>query len=90
GKDATWLEDPQAHWVLRRPFRSAHLDDEKTLHDEGVLDGARLLLVKKTPGEKYPPLIDDLAEAISYWLKLFYPAWDSHISQRISLVVLPS
>lgn len=90
GKDATWLEDPQAHWVLRRPFRSGHLDDEKTLHDEGILDGARLLLVKKTPGEKYPPLIDDLAEAISYWLKLFYPAWDSHISQRISLVVLPS
>lgn len=90
GKDTSWLEDTQAHWVLRRPFRSGHLDDSKTLHDEGVLDGSRLLLVKKTPGEKYPPLIDDLAEAISYWLKLFYPAWDSHISQRISLVVLPA
>lgn len=90
GKDASWLDDTQAHWVLRRPFRSADLDEAKTLRDEHILDGSRLMLVKKTPGEKYPPLIDDLAEAISYWLKLYYPAWDSHISQRISLVVLPA
>lgn len=89
-KDASFLDDTQAHWALRRPFRSADLNEEKTLHDEHILDGSRLMLVKMTPGEKYPPLIDDLAEAISYWLKLYYPAWDSHISQRISLVVLPS
>ena len=48
GKDASWLDDTKAHWVLRRPFRSAHLDEAKTLHDEGILDGSRLLLVKKT------------------------------------------
>lgn len=90
GKDTAWLEDDTAHWVLRRPFRSGHLDEEKTLQQEGVLDGSRLLLVKKTPGEKYPPLIDDVAEAISYWLKLFYRSWDSQIAQRVSLIVLPA
>ncbi len=89
GKDTEWLDDTTAHWVLRRPFRAAHLDEEKTLQQEGILDGSRLLLVKKTPGEKYPPLIDDVAEAISYWLKLFYRSWDSQIAQRVALAVLP-
>ncbi|WP_082993143.1 type VII secretion integral membrane protein EccD [Mycobacterium sp. 1245111.1] len=90
GKDSSWLNDPSAHWTLRRPFQSQPLDPEKTLEDEKVRDGSRLLLVKKDPGEKYPPLIDDVAEAITYWLKEHFPSWDGRISRRISLVLLPA
>jgi type VII secretion integral membrane protein EccD len=90
GKDASWLDDPEAHWTLRRPFRSQPLDAEKTLDAEKVRDGSRLLLVKKDPGETYPPLIDDVAEAITYWLKEHFPSWDGRVSQRVTLVVLPA
>ncbi len=88
GRDYTWLDDPEADWTLRKALHTEELDHEKSLQQAKVVDGTRLLLVKKTPGEKYPPLIDDLAEAIAYWLKQLFPAWGYHISQRVSLTVL--
>ncbi|AGB27145.1 type VII secretion integral membrane protein EccD (plasmid) [Mycobacterium sp. JS623] len=90
GKDASWLADPDAHWTLRRPFHTQPLDPEKTLDAEKVRDGSRLLLVKLDPGEKYPPLIDDVAEAITYWLREHFPSWDGRVSQRVTLVVTPA
>jgi type VII secretion integral membrane protein EccD len=90
GKDSGWLNDPTAHWTLRRPFRTRPLDPEKSLAEEKVLDGSRLLLVKQDPGEKFPPLIDDVAEAIAYWLKEHFPSWDGRISQRVNLILLPA
>ncbi|MDD4865558.1 MAG: type VII secretion integral membrane protein EccD [Mycobacterium sp.] len=89
GKDSSWLNDASAHWTLRLPFHTHPLDPGKTLEEEKVRDGSRLLLVKKDPGEKYPPLIDDVAEAITYWLKEHFPSWDGRISQRVNLILLP-
>lgn len=89
GRDTEWLDDREAHWTLRKPFHTEELDPEKSLLQAKITDGDRLLLVKRTPGEKFPPLIDDVAEAIAYWLKQFFPSWDYRMSQRVSLSVLP-
>lgn len=88
GKDSSWLDDPEAFWTLREPFHTQELDPEKSLQQSKIYDGTRLLLVKRTPGEKFPPLVDDLAEAIAYWLKQSFPAWGYRVSQQVSLAVL--
>lgn len=89
GKETKWLEDVDAHWSLRQPLRSEPLDEEKTLSEEMIFDGDRLKLVAKDPGEKYPPLIDDVPESLTYWLKQHFPSWENtNLSRHISLITL--
>lgn len=86
-KDTTWLRDPDAYWHLCT-FGNQPLDEDKTLAEEKILDGARLFLTKTDPGEKYVPLIDNVAESITYYLKRHFPSWDAAFSKRISLHML--
>lgn len=88
-KDTSWLRDPDAYWHLTT-FGDQPLDEEKSLAEEKVLDGDRLFLTKTDPGEKYAPLIDDVAESITYYLKRHFPSWDSPFAKRISLGMVPA
>lgn len=86
-KDTSWLEDPNAYWHLAT-FGNQPLDEDKTLAEEKVLDGHRLFLHKTDPGEKYAPLIDNVAESITFYLKRHSPSWDSPFSKKVSSFML--
>ncbi|MUM03268.1 type VII secretion integral membrane protein EccD [Mycobacterium sp. CBMA 213] len=88
GKNTEWLEDPKAHWRLLN-FSKRVLDEEKTLAEQKVLDGHRLFLSKDDPGEQYVPLIDDVAESITYFLNKHFPSWDAPFAKKVTLGLLP-
>ena len=88
-KDTAWLKDPDAYWHLTT-IGNQPLDEDKTLAEEKVLDGDRLFLTKTDPGEKHAPLIDDVAESITYYLKRNFPSWDSRYSKRVALTMIPA
>lgn len=70
GLDTKWLNDADAVWTLSR-FGRRQLDNDKSLAEIGVMDGERLWLSKNEKNEKYPALMDDLAQSIADQQKQF-------------------
>lgn len=91
GKDTSWLEDETAHWALKKVLRKRPLEESQSLAQQKIRDGSRLLLVKReaAEGEHYTPLVDDVAESITYWLKKHFTAWDDTIwGQKLSVTLM--
>jgi type VII secretion integral membrane protein EccD len=84
GKAVEFLNSPDAAWHLER-FGHVSLDPEKTLEQEGMLDGDSLYLVPTSPGENYPALIDDVAESIAYNQNRNFPTWNNDHAIKLSL-----
>lgn len=87
GKAIDFLNSPDAAWHLER-FGHVSLDPEKTLDQEGILDGDSLYLVPTSPGENYPALIDDVAESIAYNQNRNFPTWNNDHAVKLSLTLL--
>ncbi|TXH10732.1 MAG: type VII secretion integral membrane protein EccD [Spirochaetes bacterium] len=73
GYATDWLTDADAEWTLERLGRR-QLESERSLAEQGVEDGERLWLVKNARNEKYPALVDDLAEGVVQGQEEF-PEW---------------
>jgi type VII secretion integral membrane protein EccD len=73
GYAVDWLTDADAEWTLERLGRR-QLESERSLAEQGVEDGERLWLVKNARNEKYPALVDDLAEGVIQGQEEF-PEW---------------
>src|SRR5699024_1177312 len=73
GLNTDWLTDANAVWTLER-FGRRQLDDDQTLSEQGVMDGERLWLTKNAKNEKYPALIDDIAESVAKFQSAL-PEW---------------
>jgi type VII secretion integral membrane protein EccD len=86
-KALEFLNDPDAAWHLER-FGSVSLNSSKTLDEEGILDGEALYLVSTPAGEKYPALIDDVAESIAYHQNQTFPPWKPESGIKLSLTLI--
>ena len=86
-KAVEFLSNAGAYWHLER-FGNVALDSSKTLEDEGVLDGEALYLKGTYPTEKYPALIDDVAESIAYHQKSNFPMWRPESGIRLNLTLI--
>lgn len=87
--DTDWIMEPNSKLVLSPAVGSGWKDTSKTLAELQVCDGDTLVLSTERASERFPALVESMADATAAVNNARFREWDRELTEKVMVVLIP-